>query len=154
MFLLASRTWFSDRIHLQNFLFRLHPSIPFLSSSIDVCQEKFINKAPKDTFIFMFWYFIKNCWLTLHKHAHAILVCFNPRTRVGCDSRPSKALHQVSLVSIRAPTKGAMATHSQIHPIRALTTPLIPQNRRYFWESIPIHASLRMSSSKENVSIL
>ena len=84
MFLLASRTWFSDRIHLQNFLFRLHPSIPFLSSSIDVCQEKFINKAPKDTFIFMFWYFIKNCWLTQSAHSplhssHKIDVIFgNP----------------------------------------------------------------------------
>ncbi len=83
MFLLVSRTWFSDRIHLQNFLFRLHPSIPFLSSSIDVCQEKFINKAPKDTFVFMFYYFIKNCWLTppIKKHFSPICPpvnrCFN-----------------------------------------------------------------------------
>ena len=40
-------------------------------------------------------------------------------------------------VSIRAPTRGAMATHSQIHPIRAPTTPLSQQNRRILGNPFP-----------------
>ena len=42
------------------------------------------------------------------------------------------------IVSIRAPTKGAMATHSKIRPIRALTPPHRSQNRRYFGNPFPL----------------
>ena len=49
VFLLVSRTWFSDRIHLQNFFFRLH-----------------LWKIAKDIFVNIFYYLIKNCWYTLY----------------------------------------------------------------------------------------
>ena len=45
--------------------------------------------------------------------------------------------HQLC-ISIRAPTKGAMATHSKIRPIRALTLPLSQQNRHNLGNPVPL----------------
>ena len=54
--------------------------------------------------------------------------CFNPRTYMRCDLC-LLAIRKLDVVSIRTPTKGAMATRSKIRPLRAPSHPLSPQNR-------------------------
>ena len=57
-----------------------------------------------------------------------------------------------SVISIRAPTRGAMATHSKIRPLRGPSPPLSPQNRRYFGNPFslthPCDRSLREKTSR------
>ena len=62
---------------------------------------------------------------------------FNPRTREGGDtSKNSKGVY-VPFQSAH-PIQDAMATHSKIRPFRALTLPLIPQNRRVLGNPFPL----------------
>ena len=70
--------------------------------------------------------------LTPHRQS----LSFNPRTREGCDRDP-KTRPQVDGVSIRAPAKGAMPTHSKIRLFRVFSTPHRAQNRRYFGNPFP-----------------
>ena len=55
-----------------------------------------------------------------------------------------------SFVSIRAPTRGAMATQSKIRLFREQSPPHRSKKSTLFWESVPTFASLRTFSPKEN----
>ena len=64
-------------------------------------------------------------------------VCFNPRTNERCDpQRGNKA--NTPDVSIRAPTKGAMATHSKIRLFRVPFHPHRSKNRRILGNPFPL----------------
>ena len=62
---------------------------------------------------------------------------FNPRTHEGCDNL-HRSVDCAIIVSIRAPTRGAMATHSKIRPFRALVSPLSQQNRHVLENPFPL----------------
>ena len=55
---------------------------------------------------------------------------FDPRTHARCDAYVFLFSKNRILVSIRAHTRGAMATHSKIRPFQVYSTPHSPQNRR------------------------
>ena len=63
---------------------------------------------------------------------------FNPRTYERCDLILPHGKIAHGAVSIRAPTRGAMATHSKIRPFRAPFTPLRQQNRRILGNPFPL----------------
>ena len=63
---------------------------------------------------------------------------FNPRTCVRCDAWFLSALPVYLLFQSAHSIQSAMATHSKIHPIRALVPQLRPQNRRILGNLFPL----------------
>ena len=57
-------------------------------------------------------------------------------------------------VSIRALINKSDATHSKIHLIRALTTPLDQQHRRVCWKSVSTHTIASVSHKRKRVDFM